>query len=255
MSWIAAIDYSQGTSHRRDGIPCQDYGRIVQPHEDLVIAAVSDGAGSAPHSRVGARIAANTASEWLEARIQDYPGMQGRVSDLATDDLFDGLTGVVQAALNAAANDNGHVISDYACTLTVLAMAPNEVSAAQIGDGFVVTRLEKDDYTLLIEPDRGEYVNETSFVTDADARDRVVLGAQTGPVRFISAATDGLLPVVLDTKRHVPHRPFFAPIDEFTRNTDSAVDVHDGLRDFLRSDRLTTLVEDDLTLMVCGWQS
>ncbi len=253
MSWIAAVDYSQGTSHRRDGIPCQDYGRILQPHEDLVIAAVSDGAGSARFSRIGARIAANTASEWLERRIGSHPGMRGRVSNLGTEDLFDGLTGVIHAALMAAANDNHAGLADFACTLTLLAMAPNEVTAAQIGDGMAVARMDQDDYALLIEPDRGEYANETSFITDADARERLRTNTLSGPVRFISATTDGLLPVLFDTRRKMPHSPFFEPIDSFTRNTDSAVQVHDGLRDFLRSERLTELVDDDLTLMVCGW--
>ncbi|WP_421877256.1 PP2C family serine/threonine-protein phosphatase [Pacificispira sp.] len=254
MSWMAALDYRQGASHRRAGIPCQDFGRLALPDENTVIAAFADGAGSARFSHLGARAAVDAALPWIRDRIADAPGLRGAVSRLSPERLFDGLTNTVQAAIRETANDNRLSLDDLACTLTVVALAPNGVSVAQIGDGIVVARLSHQDYTLLIQPDRGEYANETSFVTDPDAADRLRVRSLEGPVRFVSAATDGLAAVSVDNRAQTPHAPFFSPIDLFTRQSGSALEVHDGIRAFLASDRLSAKVEDDLTLMVCGWR-
>lgn len=254
MSWMAALDYRQGRSHRREGIPCQDYGRLMTLDENTVIAAFSDGAGSARKSHLGAHIAVHAALPWLKTRLLEAPGQRGAVSALPADALFDGLTEAVGQAIARTANDNHLDLADLACTLTVIALAPNGIAAAQIGDGIVVARLWKGDYTLLIDQDRGEFANETSFITDRDAADRLRVRALEGPVRFVGASTDGLADVCVDTRAQAPHAPFFQPIDRFTRESDSPLDVHDGIREFLGSDRLSAQVEDDLTLMVCGWR-
>ncbi|MDW3206997.1 MAG: PP2C family serine/threonine-protein phosphatase [Alphaproteobacteria bacterium] len=254
MSWMAALDYRQGASHRRAGIPCQDFGRLTLPDENTVIAAFADGAGSARHSHLGARAAVDAALPWIRSRIAEAPGLHGAVSSLPSERLFDGLLEAVQSAVRATANDNRLSYEDLACTLTVVAMAPNGVTVGQIGDGIVVARLSRQDYTLLIEPDRGEYVNETSFVTDGDAADRLRIRSLEGPVRFVSAATDGLAAVSVDNRARTPHAPFFSPIDRFTCQSDSPMEVHEGIREFLGSERLSAKVEDDLMLMVCGWR-
>ncbi len=255
MSWMAALDYRQGAAHRAAGIPCQDFGRLIQVDENTLIAAMADGAGSAPHSHLGARAAVDAALPWLRERMVRAPGQYGTVSTLSLNDLFDGLVEIVQSALREVANDNRLPLRDLACTLSLLAIAPNGVAAAQIGDGFIVTRLAEGDYTLLIDPDRGEYVNETCFITDPDAGAHLRLRALDGPVRFVSASTDGLTAVSLDNRNHQPHAPFFAPIDSFAQDSGSSLDMHDGIREFLASERLAQRVEDDLTLMICGWQT
>jgi hypothetical protein len=252
MSWIAAVDYRQGVSHRRGGVPCQDFGRLLQPDENTVIAALSDGAGSAVLSHLGARIAVNAALGHVGARIAKAPGSRGAVTSLSAEDLFAGVAEAARAALRAGANDNRVDPDDLACTLTVVALAPNAVMACQVGDGIVVTRMATGGYTLLVEPKRGEYANETDFVTDPGARLRIA--AAEGPVRFLSAATDGLLPVSIDNKDRRPHAPFFRPIDRFAHASRDGAAVHDGIREFLASDRLAARVDDDLALMVCGWR-
>lgn len=252
MSWIAAVDYRQGVSHRRGGVPCQDYGRLLQPNENLVIAALSDGAGSAPLSHLGARVAVNAALGQTGARIAKAPGARGAVTSLSPEELFAGIADATRAAITSSANDNRVDQNDLACTLTVIALAPNAVMAAQIGDGIVVTRMATGGYHLIMEPRRGEYANETDFVTDPGATPRIA--AAEGPVRFLSAATDGLLPVSIDNRGGRPHAPFFQPIDRFAHDSRDGAAVHDGIREFLASDRLAARVEDDLALMVCGWR-
>ena len=106
----------------------------------------------------------------------------------------------------------------------------------------------------MIAPDHGEYVNETSFITDPDAQDHLHLSSLSAPIRFVGAATDGLAGVSVDNRQNSPHAPFFAPMETFARQSTSAGDVHNGIRDFLASQRLAEKSTDDLSLMLCGWQ-
>lgn len=255
MSWMAAIDFRQGTTHRRDGIPCQDFGRLVQVDENTVLAVLSDGAGSAPVSHLGARSAVESVLPLIRDRLLAAPGRRGKVSELSVEELFDGVVNHCKSAIWRTANDNRRPASDLACTLTVVAIAPNGIAAMQVGDGAVVARLKNETYRLFLSPTEGEYVNETVFVTDTDAEARQQIRALSGPVRFVSAATDGLTRVFVDQRTRQPHSAFFAPIDRFAGHTDSSVEVHRGIREFLASDRLSAQASDDMTLMVCGWQA
>ena len=254
MSWMAALDYRQGTAHRAAGIPCQDFGRLVQLDEDTIIAALADGAGSARFSHYGARAAVDCALPWLKDRLSNNRGSRGRLTTLSVEALFDGLVQTIQKELNRIAHENRHTPRDYACTLTLIALSPNEIHAAQSGDGLAVARQREGDYTLLIAPDHGEYVNETSFITDLDAQDHLHLSSLSAPIRFVGAATDGLAGVSVDNRQNSPHAPFFAPMETFARQSTSAGDVHNGIRDFLASQRLAEKSTDDLSLMLCGWQ-
>ena len=69
MTRMDALGYRQGTAHRAAGIPCQDFGRLVQLDEDTVIAALADGAGSARLSHYGARAVVDCALPWLKDRL------------------------------------------------------------------------------------------------------------------------------------------------------------------------------------------
>ena len=129
MSWMAALDYRQGTAHRAAGIPCQDFGRLVQLDEDTVIAALADGAGSARFSHYGARAAVDCALPWLKDRLSKNRGVQGRLTTLSIDVLFDGLVQTIQKELNRIAHENRHAPRDYACTLTLIALSPRSAMA------------------------------------------------------------------------------------------------------------------------------
>ena len=55
--WRVASASVIGTRHLKQQTPCQDYS-LCSTTEDRLICAVSDGAGTASHADVGARIAA-----------------------------------------------------------------------------------------------------------------------------------------------------------------------------------------------------
>lgn len=81
----------------------------------------------------------------------------------------------------------------------------------QIGDGFIVTRNRKpkSEYKLLFHPSKGEYANETTFVTAANALEKMQVKTLFEKQQFICAASDGLERIAINLKDLQPHPPFF----------------------------------------------
>jgi hypothetical protein len=64
--WRVVASSVRGTSHEKTGQPCQDAHRWEMSSEKIMLAAVADGAGSAPLGEVGATIAAQTAIDTIQ---------------------------------------------------------------------------------------------------------------------------------------------------------------------------------------------
>ena len=61
MAWRAVVRSSVGTRHKKQQQPCQDYGKYcILNHNDAIVGAVADGAGSAKYSDIGAKLAVET---------------------------------------------------------------------------------------------------------------------------------------------------------------------------------------------------
>ena len=65
MSWKAVAHASIGVLHVQNDMPCQDYANYRQLEHGVIIGAVADGAGSAKHSDVGARLAVETTLQYF----------------------------------------------------------------------------------------------------------------------------------------------------------------------------------------------
>src|SRR5215475_5068716 len=67
--WKAIYDSVQGTSHRANGLPCQDACRVHVRNSypnSLLVAVCADGAGSASHADLGAHTACDSFIQALE---------------------------------------------------------------------------------------------------------------------------------------------------------------------------------------------
>ena len=78
----------------------------------------------------------------------------------------------------------------------------------------------------------------------------MVVSTFPGPVSLVAALTDGLLRLVLDLNRNVPHRPFFEPLVEFASDVSDPAAAEAQLADFLASDRVCARTDDDKTLVL-----
>ncbi|WP_212720148.1 MULTISPECIES: protein phosphatase 2C domain-containing protein [unclassified Synechocystis] len=63
--WRTVCQSAIGSFHVETGLPCQDYGAYQTLGKDILIGAVADGAGSAKHSDLGAKVAVETAIQFV----------------------------------------------------------------------------------------------------------------------------------------------------------------------------------------------
>jgi hypothetical protein len=167
-------------------------------------------------------------------------------------DLFAQVVTEVVRVLQQKAEIEHWALRDLSCTLLTFIATPTWVAAMQIGDGFMVISAATETaspYQLLFSPSKGEYINETCFVTSASAIDQMQVGIYPHPPQFICAATDGLERVALRLSDWSPFSPFFKPFEDCLRLApDQAADY---LQAFLSSERLNARTDDDKTLLLC----
>ena len=229
-TWRAVGASVAGTGHRARGLGCEDACAVsVSDDGGSVLIAVADGAGSAPRSSEGSTRAVAAAMDALRAGAD--------------------LCAVMHAArrsLEPVCEDDR--MRDLATTLLAVRASPSGIETAQVGDGAVVVR-RGGELSVVAPDDKGEYLNETVFLTSDGWLDS--LRIETVPadgVDAVAVLTDGLQLVALDLATGVPHGPFFAPFFSFV-----AEDGDVGqLEAFLGSDRVGERTDDDVTLVVAA---
>ena len=255
--WQIASASVVGTGHVSTGQPCQDatqyrYLRIPGTPRDTLVAAVADGAGSAPYSDQGSRLAASASINTVADALAQ------RWADIGPDQLRELLTAAMAAARQAVdkvARKNGHRIREYATTLLIAVHVNGLLGAAQIGDGAVVAAGENGEYELITKPDRGgEYANETSFVTQSRAVDatQISIMPDYGANR-IAMFSDGIQNLVLDYRERtepIPHAPFFSAVFSWLEGQPDELTAYVGLRQFLKSPRVNARTNDDVSLLL-----
>ena len=169
--WRVAAVSLRGTSHQYADMPCEDSNHWRIPMPGILVAAVTDGAGSARLAEVGANIASRVAVEHACQQLLE-------AGDYTVNTITRFLTRSVTAARRAleleAESRNTH-IGELACTLILFIASKTVLAVAQIGDGAVVVRKTDGSMATLTLPVRGEYFNETVFLTSQNALDLINL--------------------------------------------------------------------------------
>ncbi|MEH1959059.1 MAG: PP2C family serine/threonine-protein phosphatase [Nostoc sp.] len=257
MNWKAVARSAIGTSHKNQGIVCQDYGKYCT-FKDVIVGAVADGAGSAKYSDVGSELAVETAlkylskiSEYLRKRQHWWQKVSQVLSQPEAEKLFTKTVNKVIAELGKKAEKENYSVNDLACTLLVFVATPDWVAAMQIGDGFIVRRSQESEYQLLFQPDKGEFANETTFITSANAVKEMQVKVISEKQEFICASTDGLEKVAIRLSDWEPFSPFFKPLEEYLHEPVNGEEKDKYLMEFLNSERLNSRTDDDKTLLLC----
>ncbi|BAY17375.1 hypothetical protein NIES21_32120 [Anabaenopsis circularis NIES-21] len=257
MGWKAIACSATGTCHIDRNVPCQDYGDYIVI-DDVIVGAVADGAGSAKHSDIGSKLAVKTTLShlyrllrWNKRKNEDL--RKPITPDIAKKTFNDTLT-KVKDVLNKEVQSKGFSINDLACTLLVFCATPTWIAAMQIGDGFIVVKLkESNNYQLLFPPDKGEYANETTFVTSTNAFSRMKVDVIIGKQEFICASTDGLERLAIDFRTGEAFSGFFNPFEQGLRERDKH-EEEKSLEDWLYSEGVNARTDDDKTLLVCLYE-
>jgi hypothetical protein len=257
MGWKNAVASVSGTSHIRSGWACQDsYACEIVNSKDngeILIAIVSDGAGSAKYSEIGSRLICNI----IKAEIMDFFNKGFYIKDISREIVAGWIVKFQEEVFNIA-RDNSVNTRDYACTLVGAIVGLHEEVYFQIGDGAIVVlpRYFSEEYKCIFWPQRGEYENTTFFATD-----RVSVGkhldfkksdSQEDEIVNIAVFTDGIQHLGLHYESQSPFRGFFKPLFKAFnslkhRNSD---EINTLLQVFLNSCKINNRTDDDKTIIM-----
>ncbi|WP_238015166.1 PP2C family serine/threonine-protein phosphatase [Dactylosporangium sp. AC04546] len=250
-AWRFAAAARPGTGHTREGLPCQDrYGCEVvpSPYGPVLVAIVSDGAGSAVEGERGAELICTELLDEIRRRLADVVP--------AGTDWLRACVAVVRRRLLAEAERLGLPPRQLAATLLCAVLAPDWSTFAQIGDGAIVTpELGTGAWAWMFWPQRGEYANTTSFLTDPTALERLEADSLPHGQDEVALFTDGLQHLVLDYGAQRVHDPFFDRILGPVRRSSAQGEDHTlstGLEAYLGSPPVVSRTDDDLTLVLAS---
>ena len=239
----------QGLSHQKQGLPCQDaleYGCLPG---GILLVALADGAGSAQHAELGAQAAVQASVDWLRASLEnDQPSECCEWEEVIWESFQNART-----ALEQLAEEHDETLRSFATTLTCLVATPERLVVGQVGDGAVVAVGEDGDLNTVTTLQRGEYANETNFLTQDQALDLVAIQVIDEQVQALAVMSDGLTRLALKRPNNEPHSPFFKPLFAFVESSASSNDpaqANDALIEFLASPRVCERTDDDKALLL-----
>jgi hypothetical protein len=194
-------------------------------------------------SQIGADIAVTTAVNLLRG---------GRSAEATWEDrVLRAATAARQAVLSEAlATDRSP--RDFACTLLLVVLDEHGGAALQIGDGLIAYR-DHEAWGWLFWPQKGEYANTTHFLTQEDAEQSFESAAIEEPFMELAVMTDGLEGLALHLATRTVHEPFLEAVMTPLRKPQGygeAASISAALTDFLKSERITSRTDDDLTLVL-----
>lgn len=239
-----------GAAHHVNSLPCQDYSLVSSlraPNgEPLLVLVAADGAGSAAHAEVGARLACST---FVEVVMSYFEG-GGTISAL-TKPLADSWIAQLVERLTMYAYGEALQLRDLASTLVGAVLCSSAAAYFQIGDGAVVIP-EDGGYRPVFWPQSGDYINTTYFLTDEAALEEYQFLVTHESPREIAILSDGLQMLALHFSTKRAHAPFFRPLfAQLRESTDERIAVlQDALTAWLDSARINERTDDDKTLVL-----
>lgn len=232
-----------GCSHIRSNMPCQDaFACRLVPSETLIVA-IADGAGSSARSDVGAQSAVQAALDKIQ-EVLEYDKELNYDSGLAICDF-------ARTRLFEVSSSQDIPTRDLACTLLFAAFSEREAFFGQLGDGaWLVT--SGATITAATWPFRGEYANETCFLTSPNWSKLFEFRRLNGPIDSVIGFTDGIQGLVLNYQTRKVFEPFFEPLLKVLRYSLSPEELTAPLQDFLSTEQIKNRTDDDRTLVLAS---
>ncbi len=276
QNWYVTAASVAGKGHVERDLPCQDAHHYTPAGRNWMVAAVADGAGSQTHSEYGSQLACQQVVKLLSESVVHHKWVQtSTIPDTRTLNLVvSNIIVTVLAELNVKAAELGVDIKSLACTLMAVVGTEHGLFGFQVGDGRGCYLDNDGIWKPLFVPFRGEFANETIFLTSSpliggDINEYVTVFRFEGDKLPFALLSDGCemasfeCHIVDDETGHFsdPNRPFpgfFNPILQTLRsmadkNTPEV--VNHNWAQFLDSgtERLST-ESDDKTMLVAFWR-
>jgi hypothetical protein len=249
--WLSASVI--GSSHITAGMECQDNHlckEIQTADGPVLIAVVSDGAGSATKSAVGSRLLCEVISD----KTDEFFKENGKLEQINSR-LIANWIQFFRDEIMLQAESDGVSDREYACTLVGGIIGTKESAFFQVGDGAIVySSLTSEPYTLAFWPERGEYENTTFFVTQSSFLDQLQFMLVRETVTDLAALSDGLQRLALNYQARTAHPLFFSGLFSPLRNTGlgKLAELNTQLASFLASPKINERTDDDKTLVIAA---
>ena len=249
FEWQAIGAAVQGLAHQKQDLPCQDALKYSCLPGGILLVALADGAGSATYAELGAQAAVQASMDWLLTSLE-------KNQPIECCEWAEVIWETFQAARNALeqlGEEHNKPLRSFATTLTCLVATPDQLIVGQLGDGAVVAVGEDEGLKTVTTLQRGEYANETNFLTQDQALDLVATQVIDEQVQALAVMSDGLTRLALKRPDNEPHPPFFKPLFAFVESSASSndpVQANAALIEFLTSPRVCERTDDDKTLVI-----
>jgi serine/threonine protein phosphatase PrpC len=181
--------------HENAGGRCEDAWHIARRvvaglDQEVVAACVCDGAGSASRGWLGASLVSKLVSSWL---VENFV----TVLKLSKNDASHEIVAVAKRHLRRLASKSRVQFREFACTTVAVAVAQDgRWISVHLGDGGIVGQFDNGLKAVCV-PKKGEFANETFFITDDDAATNIDIqfssqsNGATSPCGF-ALFTDGV---------------------------------------------------------------
>jgi len=139
-----------GPYHIKNNIVCQDYYEIIPINDDICIAAVADGLGSAEHSDIAAKLAATVSCDYCSKRVSPKS---------TKDEIINTITGAFYTAQNAIEKEvqaAGHDLAQYDTTLTLAVLIHDNLYYGHSGDGGMIALTTKGRFEAVTQQQRDD---------------------------------------------------------------------------------------------------
>lgn len=211
--WLVSEASATGHGHLGLGLPNQDSVCVrTSANGRLLVAAVSDGAGTARRSAEGSRLATGFMTDWLlRAAEQSLASSRGgRIGWDAATWRTRVVTGITE--LRQRIDPTGQDLRSFHCTLVASVLGEHGGVLVQIGDSVALsarTRLHGTDaagaqvdffdesQVTIHLGERGEYANETHFLTEPDWEQHLSVTPLPADLDTVMLMTDGAADVAL----------------------------------------------------------
>ena len=247
--WQVIAAAVQGLSHLKQGLPCQDALEYRCLPGGILLVVLADGAGSALHAELGAQAAVQASIDWLLTSLESNQPIEC----CEWEELIWRTFQIARIALEQLAEEHDEPLRSFATTLTCLVATPERLAVGQLGDGAVVAAGEDGGLKTVTTLQRGEYANETNFLTQDQALDLVAIQVFDEQVQTLAVMSDGLTRLALKRPDNQPHPPFFKPLFAFVESSASSNDpaqANNALVEFLTSPRVCERTDDDKALVL-----
>jgi len=244
--WLAHCTSVNGTSHRARGTACQDASGLSRlgPSGEIVLLALSDGAGSASHSDIGARTVVKHWLSYFTTLLQGRPDPGAVLAGCGATELHS-ILGAIRSSVERDALAFAVGPSEFSATLLGAVLTPSGALVAQVGDGCWVG-LVHGVLGCLTWPTGGEFAGQTVFATSESAPLALQMVYLPCAPSALAGFTDGMERLLLDFGTQSPAGGFFRPVFDALKAAPQTFGVH--LREYLESMAVCERTDDDKSL-------